>query len=287
MRRSLAKDPSGPHLVAVMKVRYFISVYLQRSIRALKLHRKRCHVDELNDALTANRTQVEEALEAAEAELLDLRRREEALESTIRRARIALGLDGADGPQPVERDRAVLHDVIADVLLANGNEPRTARELSEAVNASGRYVKRDGSSVDPGQIHARVHVYDHLFERVGGRIRLRTDHPTNDDPKLARRFDDAMYEVYNEARRRVGYAATRFLVMTRKRGGVQAARQLLAKPGTSEGFRRLAEAGQLKVTMEFQVLKPDFSDLFSDSERDTARRRLLEAGLRLVDLPTA
>ena len=43
-------------------------------------------------------------------------------------------------------------------------------------------------------------------------------------------------------------------------------------------FRRLAEARKLDLTMEYQVLMPEFAPLFTDAERNTARARLLDHG---------
>jgi len=65
-----------------------------------------------------------------------------------------------------------------------------------------------------------------------------------------------------------------------------AAKHLLAKSGVSEGFRRLAAAPKLDVTLEYQVLRPEFRSLFTQEELDVARQRLLDHGLRETDLPS-
>lgn len=131
----------------------------------------------LADALTANRTEIERELMRAEEELAAVQRREQELQNLIRRARIALGVEppqsqlvngGSQG-----RSRMTLHEALLEVLRSTGSRGMTARELADAVNASGLYVKRDGSQVDPGQIYARTHNYSTLFERVDGRIRSR------------------------------------------------------------------------------------------------------------------
>ena len=145
-----------------------------------------------------------------------------------------------------------------------------ARELADEVNRTGLYQKRDGSPVDIGQIHSRAQSYDRLFVRAGGGIRLRETAPAV-DPIVSQRFDAAMLEVYAAAMREDGYPARRFLAMVRGRGGLEAARQLLAKPGISEGFRRLAEAGKLDLTMEYLVLTPSSRSSFPrGSERSPA-----------------
>lgn len=97
---------------------------------------------------------------------------------------------------------------------------------------------------------------------------------------LETKFDDAMVRVYEAASREAGYHATRFLQMVRRRGGVEAARRLLAAPGVSAGFTALRRAGRLDITVEAQVLRPQFSELFTDAERETARLRLADFGYR-------
>ncbi|MBA2381370.1 MAG: hypothetical protein H0V73_04590 [Chloroflexi bacterium] len=250
-------------------------------------------MEALEAALTSNRPAIERELVHAEDELRELRVRARTLESLIDRGRYVLGIV----PTPAGRARPTiigfpdgdgdlsLHEALARILRDGGNAPMTARELADGINDSGLYRKRDGSPVDPGQIHARVHVYSRLFLRDGGRIRLRDAELRTYDAHLLEQFNEAMLGVYASALREVRYAARRFLIMTNRRGGHEAARHLLSKPGVSEGFRRLAEANKLMVTMEFQVLRPEFRPLFSDDERATAKRRLLEFGLREEDLP--
>jgi len=47
------------------------------------------------------------------------------------------------------------------------------RELADEVNARGLYRKRDGSPIEPNEIHARAKNYASIFEKKGPRIRLR------------------------------------------------------------------------------------------------------------------
>lgn len=239
-------------------------------------------MESLERALLANRTEVEREMANAEVELVALRQRINALEALISRARNVLGLEGDSDPLPdgreVKADQS-LHGVLIRILRERGNAPMTARALADAVNRSGLYRKRDGSDVDPSQIHARVHRYAYLFVRDEGGIRLQEAEPRSTDRSLLRRFDKAMQGVYDGALSQVGYSARRFLNMVHRRGGLQAAQHLLAQPGESEGFRRLARARKLELTMEYQVLRPEFKELFTEEERDIAKRRLTEAGL--------
>ncbi len=106
-----------------------------------------------------------------------------------------------------------------------------------------------------------------------------------EDAAVVHRFDAAMLEVYEAAMREVRYPARRFLAMVRRRGGLDAAQRLLRKPGVSEGFRRLTEAQKLELTMEYQVLQPEFAGLFTDEERTVARQRLVDNGILPERLP--
>lgn len=67
--------------------------------------------------------------------------------------------------------RPSLHGEIVAVLKEGGS--MAAREIARAVNRRGRYHKRDGTTVDPTQVDARVSQYPELFERRRGQVRLK------------------------------------------------------------------------------------------------------------------
>lgn len=96
--------------------------------------------------------------------------------------------------------------------------------------------------------------------------------------ELERAFHRAMVDVYRRARSELGYDATRFLQMVNESGGLEAARQLLRAPAVSDGFAVLWERGRLDLSVESQVLRPEFRSLFTEAERATARRRLEQHG---------
>ncbi len=87
-------------------------------------------------------------------------------------------------------------------------------------------------------------------------------------------FHRAMVSVYERARDEAGYNATRFLQMVAERGGLETARQLLNAAAVSDGFTALWEKGRLDLSVEFQMLQPQFEDLFTEDERETALQRL-------------
>ncbi len=89
---------------------------------------------------------------------------------------------------------------------------------------------------------------------------------------LARYFEAELLNTYRECEK-LGYRPTGMLDLMERRGAVDAARHLLAKP-PSVGFARLFELGRLDLAIESIVLKPEWTGLFSDEERRVARRRL-------------
>jgi hypothetical protein len=136
-------------------------------------------MESLERALTANQAEVERELARAQQELDQLRARERELEELIMRARYVLGLDRmptlpmADGPALHVRQRLTLHEALVRILREHENGAMTAPELADEVNRKRLYRMGNGSAVEVGQIHARVHNYDRLFVREDGKIRLR------------------------------------------------------------------------------------------------------------------
>jgi hypothetical protein len=92
------------------------------------------------------------------------------------------------------------------------------------------------------------------------------------------RFHDAMLDIYWLAGRATGYWASYFLRGVRNKGGVTEARDLLRRSGTSPGFERLKTERRLDLSMEALVVRPEFWTLFTPSEVEIARQRLVGAG---------
>lgn len=94
------------------------------------------------------------------------------------------------------------------------------------------------------------------------------------EPALVGLFDAAMEDIYGRAKSEIGYNATRFLLMVRRNGGYQTAKQLLADPEPHYGLAGLFLAGRPDLSVEHQVLLPEYAPLFTDDEINVARRRL-------------
>ncbi len=128
--------------------------------------------DALRQALTPNRSAVKTALGDAERRLVELRAEEAELEELITRAREQLGIEG-DDVAGVPVGRVTLHEAMAHVLREHGGHGMRARDLAAAVTTSGLYRKKDGSTLEPNQIHARVNRYGDLFAKNGPLITLK------------------------------------------------------------------------------------------------------------------
>lgn len=95
---------------------------------------------------------------------------------------------------------------------------------------------------------------------------------------LEKRFEQEMIDIYMTAKKECGYNASRFLQMLGAKGGLAAAKQLISKPGGTDGFTTLWEHGRLDLSVEAHVLKAEYAELFTDEERRMCRERLEQFG---------
>ncbi len=96
--------------------------------------------------------------------------------------------------------------------------------------------------------------------------------------ELERRFHEEMLNVYRRAKSECRYNAGYFLKMVNEHGGLKTAKILLDKDDVSEGFTALWERGRLDLTVEAVVLTDPWHTLFSDTQLETARKRLQDLG---------
>ena len=93
---------------------------------------------------------------------------------------------------------------------------------------------------------------------------------------LEKQFEQEMRNIYMTAKMECGYNASRFLQLLSAKGGVAAARQLISKPGGTDGFTTLWEHNRLDLSVEAHILKEQYYELFTDEERKICRQRLME-----------
>jgi len=73
-------------------------------------------------------------------------------------------------------NRIYLHDEIKDILVENGNQWMTSKEIARLVNERGRYKKTTRAKtpvVEKDQISARTSNHLDIFKKDSGRIKLR------------------------------------------------------------------------------------------------------------------
>ncbi len=91
-------------------------------------------------------------------------------------------------------------------------------------------------------------------------------------------FHSEMVHLYKRTKEEVGYNATRFLSMITENPGAATAHALINAPTVSEGYTALWERKRLDLTIECVILEPRWRDLFSETERQIARKRLRDYG---------
>ncbi len=178
-------------------------------------------------------------------------------------------------------------------LGSSRNCPANEQNWRDALDAQDYHVGVPADS----PIHARVHrvflpaYHAEIDERVlkpeycrsgtldGGRPPTQAASQSAPPPDLVDAFDQAMMQIYVQAKRQVGYTATRFHQMLTEHGGVETARRLL--PQMSDGFTELWRRDRLDLTVEALVLQSRWASLFSENELEMARGRLKECGLEI------
>ncbi len=93
---------------------------------------------------------------------------------------------------------------------------------------------------------------------------------------LESQFNQDMIEIYHICRNELGYKPNRYLQLVYQKGGLQAAKQLIAKQGGTYGFEILWENKRLDLSVEALVLKPKYSELFTFEEKEICRKLLKE-----------
>ncbi len=91
-------------------------------------------------------------------------------------------------------------------------------------------------------------------------------------------FHEAMVDIYRRAKSEAQYNATYFLGMLSDIGGFETAKYLIRTDKPSLGYTALYDRGRLDLTVEAEVLRPDWDDLFTPEDRQMARKRLTEYG---------
>lgn len=119
----------------------------------------------LERAMEFDRVELQVGIDEAEAEVARLKTEIAQKEALIRKARALLEGGTADLSEGASGARLTLHEAMRIVLLEGENTPMSARALADEVNRRDLYKKRDGSSVEINQIHARVNNYPQILKK--------------------------------------------------------------------------------------------------------------------------
>jgi hypothetical protein len=95
---------------------------------------------------------------------------------------------------------------------------------------------------------------------------------------LKTRFHAAMLELYKREKEECHRNAPRFFEMVNGQGGYNAAVSLLRTKEYPKGLTDLWKLGRLDISVEALVLKDEWSALFLEEDKATARKRLKELG---------
>lgn len=155
----------------------------------------------------------------------------------------------------------------AEKLFA-GHNPENKR--------SGKLLRKLGFVYIGDEFYEPTGLYHPSYE-LENQYRSHADRADN-TADLEKQFHQEMADIYVRAKRECGYNATRFLQLITEKGGVEAARRLISKPGGTDGFAILWECGRLDLSVEAHVLKPEFEALFTEEERRMCRERLEQFG---------
>lgn len=100
---------------------------------------------------------------------------------------------------------------------------------------------------------------------------------------LAADFENEMWRLYEEPKRRFGYNATYFLRMLDEGDPLETARRLALEPRHSEGLTFLWEKHALDLSVEALVLRDPWNTLFAPEVLEAARKKLRALGYVVPD----
>lgn len=101
---------------------------------------------------------------------------------------------------------------------------------------------------------------------------------------LKQQFHQAMLGIYDRAAKlKPPYRASRFKGMVDSEGGKATADKLLASRKVSDGFTELFLRGKenLRLSVEYVVLEPEWRGLFTTEQLAIAEKRLIAVGCPL------
>lgn len=128
-------------------------------------------------------------------------------------------------------------------------------------------------------VDALLGFVNNLNEASAGVGNAETPPPAVDDlAELESAFGSHMRSIHERTRLETGYNPTHFIRMVANVGALAAAKKLVTSRTLSDGFSELWDRGRIDLTVEAQVVAPEFEALFTEEELDAARHRLTQFG---------
>ena len=99
-----------------------------------------------------------------------------------------------------------------------------------------------------------------------------------ENEELAKQFHNDLVKACNRMKKESGCNPTHFLKNLSTRGGVQAAKMMIAKNSDAETFTKLWENKKLGLSVEAHVIKSAYRELFTEEEVKICVKRLRDYG---------
>ena len=103
--------------------------------------------------------------------------------------------------------------------------------------------------------------------------------------EVEQKFNEEMRQIYDKSKELIPpYKPTRFKKMLDQYGGIETANRLLISSSKiPDGFTELYSRGPeaLKLTVEYLILKPEYSALFNPDQQEIAKKRLKQLNIEL------
>jgi hypothetical protein len=95
---------------------------------------------------------------------------------------------------------------------------------------------------------------------------------------MTEKFDERVWASIREMSKKCNYHPSIFIGMIQDYGAVEAVKRVINDLKITYGYEKLWECGHLELSMESIIQEDEWKDLFTDAEREKARKRLQEDG---------
>jgi hypothetical protein len=86
-------------------------------------------------------------------------------------------------------------------------------------------------------------------------------------------FNERIVQVISDCKV-IGYTPPSFISMRNEYGTVETVRRLINRTNTTSGYIKLLEMGRLDLTLESVIQEPEWKDLFTQKDRNFAKKKL-------------